>query len=139
MKKTGASGLEKLKVIKINLRSKNVRKYFKSDDLLKEYDFTKYCIVNDSKNILISGSEISSIFDRKFKEVENRTAETILELAEKCEIDDALETNFKIYADGAIKLGWIMREIKEQLNDIKVDYQKYLEREYNVIKFEFEE
>jgi len=44
-----------------------------------------------------------------------------------------------IYADGTIKIGWNMKEIKEQLDDIKSDYQKYLEREYNVIKFEFEE
>ena len=139
MKKTGASSLEKLKVVKINLRSKNARKYFKSSSLLREYDFRKYFINNSDENWLISGEEIFAILNREFKEVDNRAIEAILELAEKCEADNTLDTNFMIYADGTIKIGWNMKEIKEQLDDIKSDYQKYLEREYNVIKFEFEE
>ena len=134
-----APSLEKLKVIKMNLRSRNVRKYFKSDGLLKEYDFRKYFIINSNENRLISEEEIFAILNREFKEVDNRVIEAILELAEKCEPDDTLEMNFMIYADGTIKIGWNMREIKKQLADIRSDYQEYLEREYNVIKFEFEE
>ena len=57
----------------------------------------------------------------------------------KCEIDDTLEANFIIYADGTIKLGYLMREIKENLDRITAEYQEYLDSEYNSIQFSFEE
>ena len=141
MKKIDSSNLGNLKITKVKCKSepKNVVKYFKTDRLLKKYDFRKYFAVNDDSNCLISEKDINAVFDGEFKKVENRIIDAILELAKTCEIDNTLSTNFKVYADGTIKLGYLMREIKENLDRIITEYQEYLASKYNIIEFSFEE
>jgi ASC-1-like (ASCH) protein len=64
--------------------------------------------------------------------------ETVLDIAESCEINNDTYYNFVVHSNGKIEIGNIMKSIKNKINKLRKAYEKWRDNQYNIIEVSIE-
>jgi ASC-1-like (ASCH) protein len=123
---------------KLKIKGKRIKEnivdIIETDNLYKKYDFTR----ETCEEILIPGADILAIRNQDFENLNLKMIETVLDIAESCEINNDTYYNFVVHSNGKIEIGNNMKSIKNKINKLRKAYEKWRDNRYNIIEISIE-